>query len=467
MVYQACTCGGAPAARREEGQAAAQLRRAGRATVTSMAMDPVPVPSATTDATAAAVAEAGAWFEENWSPELSLGEWWDRLGRSGWGFPAWPEAWFGRGLSGSTARAVITERNQRGAFGPPSGISTFLAAPTILTYGTDDQKQRYLPGIATGRDVWCQLFSEPEAGSDMASLQTKAARDGDEWVITGQKVWSSGAQYARYGILIARTDPDVPKHKGITYFLIDMDQPGVDVRPLREMTGEAAFNEVFFSEARVADADRLGSLGEGWRVAMTTLSNERDPNNPGLGGGGGSLLGKPDLSMTVVAYQAQQAAEIDAFSFAISGGAGELFNRLVDRFAMSDHGVFRQRRAAVHTDRVTQRWTGQRAKANAKGGQPGPEVSTLKLGGSNVGRDLRNLGLQAMGPFGMLADSDAPEGGLFHKYALFVPATSIAGGSDEVQRNIISERALGMPKEPDVSRDLPFSELRVSRRPES
>jgi len=231
------------------------------------------------------------------------------------------------------------------------------------------------------------------------------------------------------------------------------------------MTGEAAFNEVFFADARVADADRLGDLGEGWRVAMTTLSNERDPNNPGLGGGGGSLLGKPDLSISVAEYQRRQAAEIDAFSFAIGGGAGELFNRLVEEFGVGAQGVFRDRRAALHAVRTTQRWTGLRAKANAKGGQPGPEVSTLKLGGSNAGRDLRNLGLEAMGAHGMLADGDAPEGGMFHRYALFIPATSIAGGSDEVQRNIIGERALGLPKEPDLSRDVPFNELRVSQRP--
>ncbi len=236
--------------------------------------------------TADTVAEARRWLEENWSAELALGEWWDRLARSGWAFPAWPEAWFGRGLKSGVARSVVAERQRMGVFGPPSGISTFLAAPTILAYGTDEQKQRYLPGIATGRDVWCQLFSEPEAGSDMASLQTRAVADGDEWIINGQKVWSSGAQFARYGILIARTDPDLAKHKGITYFLIDMDQPGVEVRPLREMTGEAAFNEVFFTDARVQDENRLGARGEGWRVAMTTLSNERDPSNPGLGGRG-------------------------------------------------------------------------------------------------------------------------------------------------------------------------------------
>ncbi|MGD9752904.1 MAG: acyl-CoA dehydrogenase family protein [Acidimicrobiia bacterium] len=426
-----------------------------------MAERAAPPDTATTDT----VAEFAAWLDEHWSPELTLGEWWQRLGGSGWGFPAWPAEWFGKGLRGEAARAVIAERMRRGAFGPPTGISTFLAAPTILAYGTDEQKRRHLPGIATGTDVWCQLFSEPEAGSDMASLQTRAVRDGDEWVVNGQKVWSSGAQFARYGILIARTDPDVPKHKGITYFLIDMQQPGVEVRPLREMTGEAAFNEVFFTDARVADADRLGAAGEGWRVAMTTLSNERDPNNPGMGPGGGSLLGKPDLSLTVEEYRRRQAEEIDAFSFAIGGGATALFDGLVDRFGVGGDPVFRQRRARLHSDRVTQRWTGARGKANARGGQPGPEVSTLKLGGSNVGRDLRNLGLEAMGAHGMLADDDAPAAGMFHRYALFVPATSIAGGSDEVQRNIIGERALGLPKEPDESRDQPFSELRTSRRP--
>jgi alkylation response protein AidB-like acyl-CoA dehydrogenase len=408
-----------------------------------------------------AVAEARDWFAANWSPDLLLGEWWDRLGRSGWGFPAWPAEWFGRGLGPAAARAVTAERLRLGVFGPASGIATFLAAPTILACGDDDQKRRFLPGIVTGRDIWCQLFSEPGAGSDMASLQTRAVRDGDEWVVTGQKVWNSGAQFARYGILIARTDPDVPKHRGITYFLIDMQQPGVEVRPLREMTGEAAFNEVFLTEARVPDADRLGGLGEGWRVAMTTLANERDPANPGVGVGGGSLMGVPDLSLTVAQYREKQATETDAFSFAISGGIGDLLDDVLSRFGRTGDPVTRQRLMALHAFREARRWTSQRGKLNAKGGEPGPEVSTLKIGGSAIGRLTRDLGLEAMGPHGMLLGDDAPAGGLFHQYSLFVPATSIAGGSDEVQRNIIGERALGLPKEPDDSRDRPFRELRV------
>ena len=417
------------------------------------------------DTVESAVAEARAWFEANWSPDLKLGDWWDRLGRSGWGFPAWPARWFGRGLASSAARAVVAERMRMGVFGPVSGIATFLAAPTILTCGTDEQKDRFMAGIATGADVWCQLFSEPNAGSDMASLQTRAIRDGDEWIVTGQKVWNSGAQYAKYGILIARTDPDVPKHKGITYFLIDMQQPGVEVRPLREMTGEAAFNEVFLTEARIPDANRLGGLGEGWRVAMTTLSNERDPGNAGLGNGGGSLIGKPDLRMTVAEYRTHQASSMDAFSFSIGGGVHELVDKLVVAFDRGGDPVIRQRLAALQADRKSQSWTAQRGKSVAKGAVPGPETSTLKLAGSAMGRKIRDLGLEIMGPYGMLNGDEAPLGAMFHKYALFTQASSIAGGSDEVQHNIIGERVLGLPKEPDEGKGIPFRQPRVSPPP--
>ncbi|MEL7209931.1 MAG: acyl-CoA dehydrogenase family protein, partial [Actinomycetota bacterium] len=202
--------------------------------------------------------EAASLFAEHWDPARPLGEWWDLLADAGLSFPRWPEGLGGRGLTGPQARAVEDARIAAGAFGSPSGIATFLAAPTIMTYGTPDQLDRHLPGIVRGRHVWCQLFSEPGSGSDLAGLATRAERDGDEWVVTGQKVWNSGAHHANYGILMARTDPDQPKHRGITYFLIDMDQPGVEVRPLREMTGDVAFNEVFLTEARVPDRDRLG-----------------------------------------------------------------------------------------------------------------------------------------------------------------------------------------------------------------
>jgi alkylation response protein AidB-like acyl-CoA dehydrogenase len=416
-------------------------------------------------ATAAVRDEARAWFEANWSPELTLGDWWEMLAESGWGFPSWPVGWFGRGLGGDEARAVQAERVRAGAFGPPSGIATFLAAPSIFAYATEEQKQRFLPAIATGREVWCQLFSEPGAGSDMASLQTRAVRDGDEWVVSGQKVWNSGAQFADRAILVARTDPDVPKHRGITFFLFDMRQPGVEVRPLREMTGDAAFNEVFLTEARVADADRLGALNDGWRVAMTTLSHERDPNNSGLSSGGGSAISRPDLSLTVAEYRRGQTGSMDAMSIALGGGIGEVFDRLVARSGAAAAPARRDQLVRLYAQRQVSKLSGLRARDAARAGQqPGPEVSTLKLLGAEIGRQTRDLGLQAMGPAGALFGDDAPEHGHFHKYALFTPAGSIAGGSDEVNRNIIGERVLGLPKEPDESRDKPFRDVRTSAR---
>lgn len=418
------------------------------------------------DVDAAAVhAEATEWFAEHWDPQLTLGRWWELLADAGFAYPSWPEGMGGRGLPSAASKAVIKARNETGAFGPPSGVATFLTAPTLLTYGTEEQKRRFMPGIVSGRDVWCQLFSEPGSGSDMASLATRAERDGDEWVVNGQKVWNSGAQYAKYGILIARTDPDQPKHRGITYFLIDMTQPEVDVRPLREMTGDAAFNEVFLSNARVPEANRLGELGEGWRVAMTTLSHERDPENEGSSSGGGSAFGAIDLDMTVADYRQSQVDEVDGFSLAMSGEASPMFDRLVARSAAADDPVYRQQVMALRSMRRLARMSGQRAAAALKsGGQPGPEVSTLKLLGSETARRTRDLGLEAMGPAGMLSGEDAPERGLFHAYGMFTPALSIAGGTDEVQRNIIGERVLGLPREPgdQEQRNAPWSDLKRS-----
>ncbi len=404
--------------------------------------------------------EALAWYRENWDPDLTLADWWGRLADAGWAFPSWPEGFGGRGLPGPLAKAATKARLAAGAFGPPNGVATFLTAPTLLHYGTDGQLQRYMPGIARGRDVWCQLFSEPGSGSDMASLATRAERDGEEWVVNGQKVWNSGAQHARYGILIARTDPDQPKHRGITYFLIDMDQDGVDVRPLREMTGDAAFNEVFLSDARVRDVDRLGEVGEGWRVAMTTLSHERDPDNVGLGDG--AAFGRVDLTMTVGDHARNLSERVDGFSLALSGGVTKVLDRLVAEFDAAADPLLRQRLARILELRRTSRWSGQRAtEAIKSGGQPGPEVSTLKLLGSETGRQIRDTGLAAMGADGMLWGDDAPHNGLFHSFAMFTPAQSIAGGTDEVQRNIIGERVLGLPREPGEAelRTRPWSEL--------
>lgn len=404
--------------------------------------------------------EALAWYHEHWDPAMAVGEWWRMLSDAGWAFPTWPVGFGGRALSNSEAKQVRRARTDSGAYGPPNGVATFLAAPTLMHYGTDDQQRRFMPGIVDGSEPWCQLFSEPGAGSDMAGLATRAVRDGDEWVITGQKVWNSGAHFAKYAILIARTDPEQPKHRGISYFLIDMEQDGVDVRPLREMTGYSAFNEVFLNEARVPDTDRLGDLGDGWRVAMTTLSHERDPDNAGMGDT--AAFCEVDFSVPVGEHAAALAEKVDGFSLAISGGVTKILDELIDDFGANNDPIIRQRLMQIIQMRRGARWSGQRAVAAAKaGGQPGPEVSTLKLLGSEIGRQIRDVGLDALGPHGMLWGDDAPAGGLFHAYAMFTPAQSIAGGSDEVQHNIIGERVLGLPREPGESeqRSQPWSQL--------
>ena len=404
--------------------------------------------------------DAAQWFAEHWDPDMPLGVWWQLLADAGWAFPSWPEGFGGRGLSSGPTKAAIQARREAGAFGPPNGVATFLAAPTIMHYGTQQQQAKYLPRIVNGQDIWCQLFSEPGAGSDMAGLSTKAIRDGEEWVVTGQKVWNSGAQWAQYGILIARTDPEKPKHRGITYFLIDMEQEGVNVRPLREMTGDAAFNEVFLNDARIAEGDRLGDLGDGWRVAMTTLSHERDPDNAGMGET--AAFGAVDLDMSVRDHSKSLSSKNDGFSLALSGGVSKVLDEVTTQFDAATNPGTRQRLARVLEMRRSARWSGMRATAKIKaGGQPGPEVSTLKLLRSDMGREIRNVGLEAMGPYGMLYGEDAPTDGLFHAYSMFTPAQSIAGGSDEVQRNIVGERVLGLPREPGEKeqRELPWSDL--------
>src|SRR6202140_3338089 len=231
--------------------------------------------------------ELKTWLHDNWDPDLTVREWWQRLGESGWAAPTWPVEWYGKGLSRPEGLQVQRIIREFGALGPPGGLGLLPAGPTIIVQGTEEQKRRYLPGIVTGAEGWCQLFREPQAGSDLAGLQTRALKDGDEWIVNGQKVWTSGGQYADLGMLLARTDPEVPKHQGISYFAFEMLQDGVDVRPLKEMTGHALFNEVFITHCRVADSALIGGVNNGWAAANTTLMNER----AGLGSGGGNAAG--------------------------------------------------------------------------------------------------------------------------------------------------------------------------------
>src|SRR5919109_2205246 len=244
-----------------------------------------PQPTTTDDL----IAELRGWLERNWDPDLTVGEWWERLGLSGWAAPTLPENAYGRGLSRSDAVRVAQEIGNFGALGPPAGLGLLLAAPTIAAHGTQEQIDLYVREIVTGRKAWCQLFSEPGAGSDLAGLSTKAVLQDDEYIINGQKVWTSGGQMADMGMLLARTDPSVPKHQGISWFAFDMLQDGVDVRPLREMSGHALFSEVFFTDARVPAAAIIGGLNNGWAAANTTLAFERA--GLGAGGGGGGAAG--------------------------------------------------------------------------------------------------------------------------------------------------------------------------------
>jgi alkylation response protein AidB-like acyl-CoA dehydrogenase len=403
--------------------------------------------------------DARAWFESSWDPDLSVGEWWRRLADSGWGFPTWPVDWYGRGLAPHETRGLAAVRRAVGALGPPAGIAQGLAGPTIVAHGTDEQRRRFLSGI-TGGEVWCQLFSEPGAGSDLAGLQTRAVRDGDEWVVNGQKVWTSGAHIAIFGILIARTDPDVPKHRGLTYFVIDMRQPGIEVRPIREMTGRAIFNEVFFTDARVPADNVIGDVGGGWAVALTTLANERTMLGAGAFGSSGGGLSIRPADLEARAGDVARAVESRAATAAASPGAGELLRSLVDEHGRGDDPVFRQEVARIHTLLEIARYTDLRVRAAVdRGGRPGPEVSVGKLAASQLLRELRETMFRVCGPYATLWGDDAPRGGRVHEVGFSSYLISIGGGTDQVQRNIIGERVLGLPAEPRTDKELPFSAL--------
>ena len=403
------------------------------------------------------------WLSANWDPDLTVAEWWDRLCDGHWAVPTWPEDSFGRGLSRGDAVIVSDAISSAGALGPPGGLGIMLAGPTIVAHGDDAQKERYLRPIVNGQEAWCQLFSEPEAGSDLAGMRTSAVRDGDEWIVNGQKVWTSGGQVADRGMLMARTDVEVPKHKGISWFAIDMLQPGMDVRPLREMTGRALFNEVFITDARVPDDALVGGLNNGWAVGNTTLMVERSSLGAGGGGAGVSMA----LAGTVAGNLDKRAGDFvtprsSGTAGALGGGAGKLVMSLARRNAPL-HPAVRQQVVRLHEMQEIARFATLRAKAARAAGVKltGAEPNIAKLSMSNITRLAAELGLTLQGPAGTLwqdpnCDPVAAE------FALFAPAVSIYGGTDQVQRNIIGERVLGLPPEPRVDKDVPFKELRSS-----
>jgi alkylation response protein AidB-like acyl-CoA dehydrogenase len=360
-------------------------------------------------------------------------------------------------MTTSESHAVMTTLTECDVALPPHGIGVSLAGPTILEHGTEQQRERFLPAIAAGEEGWCQLFSEPNAGSDLASLQTKAVRDGEQWLVNGQKVWSSGAQWADRGMLIARTDLDRPRHDGISYFLLEMDQPGVQVRPLRQMNGQSEFNEVFLTEARVGADALLGPLHGGWAVALTTLRHERAAEAPPRGWliPAGRRVG--NRSRILAELRSTRPSRRDETRATMYSRSGRAAARLALRFGRTSDPVIRQKIARLHELSETLKWTTARTS--------GAAASVAKLAAANLARQARDLSFEIMGAYGMLGGDDAPEGGSVHLMALSSYAVSIGGGTDEIQRNIIGERVLGLPREPEPDVGALSRGVAANRRP--
>jgi alkylation response protein AidB-like acyl-CoA dehydrogenase len=343
------------------------------------------------------------------------------LAGTGLAVPSWPKEY--GGLGATPAEVAIVRRELAELAVPdlyPYLVGLELIGPTLLAHGTPEQCARWLPPIATGEEIWCQLFSEPGAGSDLAGLSTRAHADGDEWRVTGQKVWTSRGAYSQWGLLLARHDASIPKHKGITAFGIPMQADGVEVRPLRQMNGDAHFTEVFLDDAPVRDDDRIGATGEGWRVALTCLSFERGAATTGSSGG---LL---DVERLIA---------------------------LARERGLTKNGVVRDALAQLVIDLRVMSLTIRRARDTARSGQPGPAGSGLKLRGSATFRDYTNLAERILGADALTATEP------WHTLFLTAPSLSIRGGTDEIQRNIVGERVLGLPDEPRLDRELPFDRL--------
>jgi alkylation response protein AidB-like acyl-CoA dehydrogenase len=345
----------------------------------------------------------------------------------------WPAEYGGAGLTNEHQR-VFTE--EAADFELPTGVYTIglgMVIPTLLEFGTPEQKERYVAKALRGEEIWSQLFSEPGAGSDVASLQSRAVRDGDEWVINGQKVWTTGAQHSDYGAVICRTNPRATKHNGITMFIIDFHDPAITIRPLKQMNGGTGFNEVFFDDLRVPHTDVIGQVDDGWRCAIAMLMNER----VAIGSGGGAARR--------------------------GGGTGiEPYVKLARERDLLHDPVIRQQLADVYIRQRILGFIGQRTRAALQAGRaPGPEGSIAKLAGAILARRSSDLGVALAGPAGVAWPADDERAGRWTAAVLQAPASRIAGGTDEVQRNIIGERVLGLPREPQVDRDVPFADLKV------
>ena len=400
--------------------------------------------------------EVREWVTRHWDPALSLRDWRERLVSSGWAVPSWPVRWYGKGLPAWADDVVADEIRRCHAV---ASIPAGLAGPTILEQGPDLVRERFLRPLLTGEETWCQLFSEPAAGSDIAGLITTARLDGDSWVVNGQKVWNTSAHHADLGMLLARTDWDVPKHAGISYLILPMHQPGVEARPLRQMNKRNSFNEVFMTDARVPRDWVVGQVNNGWAAALATLMHERrfarmgQPRLEGI---------DPGLALEEAQAEAAETARVYSW-YPQRAGRPDLVIEHARSMGVTGDPLIRQEIARLITLQRVGQWTAERAKrARESGRSPGPEGSIGKLALSNVARQAAKVHSMIAGAQGTLAGGDpqSPLGGLLAEITLSVPAQSIAGGTDEIQHNIIGERVLGLPREPDPSRGRPYREVR-------
>ena len=418
-----------------------------QATSSSNGFELLPITAESSDADAVAIVRewADANIPEEWREATARGghgelrkvrsradyeAWYPTLGRAGLVATMWPREYGGLALTTRLAHAIDAELAPYN-LGRLNILGLNLAGPTILTWGTDEQKARFLPGIVRNEEVWCQLFSEPGAGSDLASLATRAVRDGDEWVVTGQKVWSTWAHFSDYGMLIARTDPAEQKRRGITYFLLPMKQDGVEVRPLIQITGEHDFNEVYLDGARVPDAYRIGEVGEGWKVANSTLSGERQMiAGPGSGG-------------------------VDR----IGGSGADHLIALATQRGLNHDPIVRQRLAALWSGERLRRWTNSRARENARAGRMGAESSVGKVLQGEANIRTQEMAVDLLGPDALAWDGAPLEFPREVFGFLRSRANTIEGGTSEVNRNVLGERVLGLPREPDPYRESPWQDV--------
>lgn len=350
---------------------------------------------------------------------------------AGWAVLTWPKEYGGQGL-GRMENVVFNQEEAK--FDTPPNIYTIghgMLGPTIMAHGTDEQKQKYIPDMARGQEVWCQLFSEPDAGSDLAGLRSTAVRDGKDWVLNGQKIWSTGAHFCKWGMIVVRTDPNVPKHAGLTYFIVDMESPGIEIRPIKQINGGSGFNEVFFTDVQVPGENQLGGEGDGWRVALTTLMNER----VAIGAGAGSGRFKDLLRL------AEQC-------------------RVNGKPAIED-GAVRQKLASIYVRSKGLQYTGWRTlSALSQGATPGPEGSIGKAVGAPLAQEMAEFAIELQGPAGGLLDeAAAPMEALWQNSYLGAPGLRIAGGTDEILKNIIAERVLRLPPEMRVDKTVPFRDV--------